>query len=129
MDKIWKFVTDPNAPHIHSFIKDQKVVEQKGNTVILDNKILNPDGKGTHDERWKLTLNPPKGYDVEYLSGPMAGSRMSQVYVPLGASKVRADVSGEFKMPGMDDAGIKTAVLSFLNEVYKEDIRNLKGYK
>ena len=129
MEKIWRFVMDENAPHNHAFIKSRKVVEQKGNTVITENVLVNPDGKGTHTERWKLTLNPPKGYNIEYLSGPMAGSKMAQTYTSLGAAKTKASVEGEYKMPGIDDAGIRKSVLSFLEQAFNEDTRNLKQYK
>ena len=129
LDKIWKYLNDPKAPHNHRLLKSQKVIEQKGNILVTENTMLNPDGKGTHTERWKLTFNAPKGFDTEYLTGPMAGSKSTQTYVPLGASKVKAEVAGEYKIQGMDDAGTKKAVLSFLEEVWKEDVNNLKQYK
>ena len=129
MEKIWRFVMDENAPHNHAFIKSRKVVEQKGNTIITENVLVNPDGKGTHSERWKLTLNPPKGYDMEYLTGPMAGSKMTQTYSALGGSKTKAQVVGEYKMLGMDDAGIRKSVLGFLETAFNEDTKNLKQYK
>jgi hypothetical protein len=129
LEKIWRFVTDQRARHEHEFIKARNVIEQKGMTTLVDNQVLNPDRKGTHTERWKVSLNPPKGYEVEYLTGPMAGSKMTQTYTALSPKQTKASVAGDYRIVGMDDVHVKNTVMGFLEMVFHEDVRNLARYK
>ena len=77
---------------------------------------------------WRLTLNPPRGYDVEAIAGPTKGTKFSQVYTPMG-KKTRVDVEGDWVAKGVDDATIRKMTLAFLEEAFNEDSATLKNYK
>jgi len=44
-------------------------------------------------------------------------------------NRTKVVVDGEFQAQGMDDAGTKKFVLSFLEMVFNEDTANLKNFK
>ena len=129
IEKLWKYIGDDSpGTHVHRAIKASKVLEAKGNVVVQEMQFLNADGKDTHWETWRLTMNPPRGYTVEAIAGPTKGTRFSQTYTPMG-DKTRVDVEGDWVMPGADDATIKKMTLAFLGEAFNEDNAALKKYK
>src|SRR2546427_551630 len=74
-------------------------------------QMLNADGKGTHWETWRLTMNPPRGYQVEAIAGPTKGTKFAQTYTSIG-NKTRVDVEGDWVVPGADDATIRASSLT-----------------
>ena len=127
IDKVWKYVND-GMLHQHKAFKVSKVVEQKGNQMTVGADVGNPGGKGSHKETWKFVYNPPKGFDMEYLSGPMKGSKHTHTYTPMG-NRTKVEVNGDFRAEGMDDATTKKAVLAFFSEAFEEDTAALRKYK
>src|SRR5205807_10446609 len=103
-------------------------VKAEGNTVVQGMKFVNAGGKGTDWETWRLTVNRPRGYQVEATEGRTKGTTFSQVYTPMG-QKTRVDVDGDWKVPGQDDATIRKMTLAFLEEAFNEDSAALKKYK
>jgi hypothetical protein len=77
---------------------------------------------------WKMSFNPPKGFSLEITSGPMKGTKHSHTYTPMG-DKTKVTVEGEFVAQGMDEATVKKAALTMLEQVFNEDAANLKRYK
>lgn len=129
IDKIWKYLGDENPQtHAHSTVRGQKILEKKSNYQVLEMEVLNPDGKTTHKEKVKMTLTPPKGFDWEVLSGPMAGTKFTNSYTPLGA-KTKVNVVGDFKIEGLDDSTTKKAILDYLAMMFNEDQANLHRFK
>jgi hypothetical protein len=129
IDKIWKFLQDERpGVHNHRSIVGAKTLEEKGGAVVQETEFLNPDGKTTRKENWRFVFNPPKGFEMESLSGITKGTRYSHRYTPMG-NKTRVEVEGDFKMQGMDDASTKKAALGFLSEVFEEDRVNLRNFK
>jgi hypothetical protein len=127
LNTIWKYVQD-NESHQHRTVRGQKVKEEHGNRMILETEILNPDGKTTRWETWNYVVNPPKGFDVEVLDGPMKGSKYTHTYTPLG-NKTKVEVTGDFHIQGMDEAATRKTVLGFFSDVFEEDNSALKNYK
>src|SRR2546423_1080398 len=71
LEKIWKYIGDDTPGlHKHRAIPSTKVLSEEGNVVVQEMQMLNADGKGTHWETWRLTMNPPRGYQVEAIAGP-----------------------------------------------------------
>src|SRR5207249_8707828 len=71
LEKIWRYIQDDTPGlHKHRAIPSTKVLKEEGNTVVQEMQIVNADGKGTHWETWRLTMNPPRGYQVEATEGP-----------------------------------------------------------
>ncbi len=129
IDKIWKYLQDETpGVHNHRSILGAKTLEEKGNSVTQEWEMRNPDGKTSRKETWRLTFNPPTGFEMESLAGMSKGTRYSHKYTPMGG-KTRVEVEGEFKVQGMDEAATRKAALGMLSEVFDEDTRSLQKYK
>ncbi len=129
VDKIWKYLSDERpGVHEHRLIRNTKTIEAKGNVMVQEMDMLNADGKGTHKETWKTSMNPPKGFDMEAIAGPTKGTRYTHTYTPLG-NKTKVEVVGEARVQDLDDASTKKALLGFLEEVFNEDNAALKKYQ
>jgi len=126
LEKIWRFLNDDNS-HKHSSLKFSKVLEQTDKGMTSEVEVKNPDGSW-RKETWKLTFNPPKGFRMEMVSGPMKGTKHSHTYTAMG-NKTKVVVEGEFVAQGMDDASLKKAALGMFEQVFNEDSAALKNYK
>lgn len=127
LDRVWKYNADRET-HQHRSIARTTVLEQEENVVLQEMEIVNPDGKGTHREVWRLTMNPPEGYSVEAVEGPAQGTTFSQRYVPKG-DRTRVEVRGDWTIEGLDEATTKRMALAFLAEMFEEDAKALKSYR
>lgn len=127
MDKLWKYVGD-GMMHQHKSLKVTKVTPQSANQQIWEADVANPGGKGSHKETLRFTFNPPKGFSVDYLSGPWKGSKHTHTYTSMG-NKTKVEVAGDFRVEGMDDVAAKKSVLAYFNEVFNEDNAALQKYK
>ncbi len=129
VDKIWKFLQDQTpGVHNHRAIVAAKTLEAAGNSVTQEWEMRNPDGKSTRKETWRMTFNPPAGFEMESLAGVSKGTRYNHRYTPMG-NKTRVEVQGDFKMQGMDEATTRKAALGFLTQVFDEDTQSLQTYK
>ncbi|HYM38832.1 MAG TPA: SRPBCC family protein [Thermoplasmata archaeon] len=129
IDKIWKYLQDETpGVHSHRSIVGTKTIEEKGNALVQEMQMRNPDGKTTRKETWRFTFNPPTGFEMESLGGASKGTRYSHRYTPLG-NKTRVDVEGDFRLQGMDESQTRKAALGFLSELFEEDNRSLRNYK
>lgn len=117
IEKLWKYVQDPSA-HQHETILSQTVLEQKGNTMRIRAEVAGPRGK--EEQTWRMTLNPPFGFEQEVLDGSQKGSSNTHTYVPMG-DKTKVIVAGDFHIQGMDDAATRKAVLDYFAKVFDED--------
>lgn len=129
VERIWKYLQD-NTPgvHVHKSLREMKPVGQQGNAVTFEMEFVNPDGTSTRKESWRMTMNPPHGFDMEALTGISKGTKYSHKYTPMGA-RTKVEVEGEFHMQGMDEGATRQAALGFLAEVFDEDNSTLKRYK
>jgi len=127
IDKLWKYIQDNNA-HQHGAFVVQKVLDQKGSAMTVEAKLGNPDG--TFDvEKLRLDYHPPKGFDLEYLSGPMKGTKHTHTYTPQG-NKTRVVVEGEFVVPpGMTENAVRKNALDYFAMTFEEDNSALKKYR
>lgn len=79
-------------------------------------------------ETLRMTMDPPRGFDVEYLEGPLKGTRHRHTYTPMG-DKTRVEVERDFRIQGMDDSQIRKSVLAYFDEVFREDDAALQRLK
>ncbi len=129
VDRIWKYLNDETpGVHNHRAIVSARTVEQKENSVTQEWEMRNPDGKTTRKETWRMVFNPPTGMSMESLAGVSKGTKYTNNYVPIG-SRTKVEVSGDFRMQGMDDIATKQAALQFLAVVFDEDQASLRNYK
>ena len=126
IEKLWKYLNDAPS-HQHGAFRVTKVLEQKGNVLTIMADIEGP--KGFANEKMVMTMNPPKGFDLEYLTGGMKGTKFAHTYTPQG-EKTRVVVEGDFvNPPGVSDANVRRAQLAYFEKVFREDNAALKKYK
>ncbi len=127
IEKLWKYIQDNDA-HLHGAFVVQRVLEQKGNALTIEAKLGNPDGSFSVEKlRW--TMNPPKGFDLEYLSGPFRGTRHTHTYTPQG-NRTKVVVDGEFVVPpGMTENAVRKGALDYFANAFEEDNTALKSYE
>ena|SRR3990172_3976932 len=127
IDRVWKYINDERT-HQHGSFQVTKVLEQKGNAMVAEAKLGNPDGT-FNTEKVRMVLNPPKTFDFEYLSGPMKGTKHTHTYTPMG-DKTKVVVEGEWVVPrGMTEAAVRKSALDYFAMVFEEDNSRLKTYK
>ena len=127
VDKIWRFLQDDNANHEHRSVRFSKVLEKSNESMVVEMESISLDGK-TFKQTAKFTFNPPKGFNMEFLTGPMTGSKHTHTYTPMG-DKTKVEVVGEFKIQGLDEQATRKAVLAQLEQLFDEDNTALKKYK
>ena len=71
----------------------------------------------------KSTPLLPVGRMMEYVEGPLAGSRSFLYYVPMG-DRTGVTVVGEFVSRSIPENQLKSVVLSQLERSYNEDNEN-----
>ncbi|MGA7923265.1 MAG: hypothetical protein WCA77_04740 [Thermoplasmata archaeon] len=68
----------------------------------------------------RITTLAPLGMTIEILEGPMAGSKMMNVYTPKG-NTTGIDVYGDFSSSALPPAQLEPAVRGFLQQMFDED--------
>ena len=124
INKVWELLNSPQS-HEHRAIKRRRLIATQGSLITIEVEVLDPDGKDTHFETWKMKMYPPKGYDLEISGGPMDGTKLTHRYTPMGG-KAKVEVSGDVKVTGLADADALAAAEKFMDELYDEDQSNLK---
>jgi hypothetical protein len=124
INKVWELLNSPGS-HEHRAIKRRRLLATQGSLITVEVELLDPDGKDTHFETWKMKMYPPKGYDLEIVGGPMDGTKLSHHYTPMGG-KTKVEVSGDVKVASMGDAGALAAADRFMDELHAEDLENVK---
>ena len=125
VDKIWRFMREGREFHKHGNRGDTQV-EVQGNSIVLTFEAQGPSGKTTI--KMKSTEVAPLGRIMEYLQGPLAGSRAIVYYVPLG-NKTGITVVGEYVSKVIPEDQIRSMVLSQAERSFNEDVENLKQFK
>lgn len=127
LQTIWKYLQSPQD-HTHGSFAVSKVLDQKGNALVMEVDVRDPLSGMSRRETLRMTMDPPRGFDVEYLEGPSKGTRHRHTYTPMG-DKTRVEVEGDFRMHGMDDSQIRKSVLAYFDEVFHEDDAALQRLK
>jgi hypothetical protein len=126
IDKIWRFMQSPPDSHSHPGNMNLQMEEQ-GEHMILSFENEMP-GAGRVKQKIKTTVFPPVGITMEYLEGPIAGSKMMQYYYPKG-NKTDVVVAGEFTSKMVPEAQLRGMVLKNLEKMFNDDQENLKRFK
>lgn len=122
LDKVWK-LAQSEGQHVHPSMKNTRV-EPAGENSVFMTYDTEAGGKMLKN-KLKMTLYPPLGFALEYLEGPLNGSKAFQYYTPKG-KETGATVIGEWTSPVMPADQVKKAVLAYLEQAFKEDVENLK---
>lgn len=122
LNKVWQLAQSEGI-HVHADqINPKRSME--GQSVIVGFHSKMPDGQLVQN-KIRLTPFPPVGFSLEYLEGPMAGSKMMQHYLPKG-NETGVTCAGEFTSQFMQGEQLKQAVLQNLETAFNEDQENLK---
>jgi hypothetical protein len=95
-------------------------------TSFVLNQEENMNGKWVKTSN-RVTVFPPLGMSIEVLEGPMAGSKMINIYTPKG-NKTGIDVYGEFVSPHIPSNQLEPAVRSNLEAAFNQDVAGLKTF-
>jgi hypothetical protein len=77
-------------------------------------------------ESSRITIFPPLGMAIEILEGPLAGSKMINIYTPKG-NRTQIDVFGEFTSSTIPANQLEPAVLANLEGAFNEDAPAIKA--
>jgi hypothetical protein len=121
---IWQYLSGPEHGDAHKNNRHQQVKPVGENSVEVSME-QNMGGQWAKVKN-RITVFPPVGVTIEVLEGPLAGSKIFNVYTPKGA-KTGIDVYGEFVSAQIPAAQLEPAVRGFLASVYEEDNATLKA--
>ncbi len=127
LDLLWKYIqseSDHRDAH-----KGRRNFHQKS---LGENSFLNTweqevQGSTVQIEN-RVTALPPIGFAVEFLQGPMAGSKFFNYYTPQG-NQTKVTVVGEFQSTVIPPHEIEPTARGLLEEVYQEDLAGLRHFQ
>jgi hypothetical protein len=126
MDKVWKYLNEADQEqHAHASMTNVQY-SQEGEHGIMSFETPGPGGM-MMKQKLKITMLPPVGWVMEYLEGPLAGSKSMQFYHAMG-NKTGVTVVGEFVSKMMPENQIHGAVMQQLETAFNEDQANLKKF-
>jgi hypothetical protein len=119
IDVLWKYLQAP-ADHgsAHRTTRNHEMVPISETSFVL-NQEENMNGEWVKTSS-RITVFPPLGLTIEVLAGPLAGSKMINVYTPRG-NKTGIDVYGEFASARIPADQLEHAVRANLQRVFDED--------
>lgn len=122
LGKVWQLAQSEGVHRHLSQLNPQRSMEGEHPVLSFDTKM--PDGKLVRN-KIRMTIVPPVGFVLEYVGGPLEGTKLMQYYIPKG-NETGATVVGEAKSAMMPDAQLKAIVLQGLEVAFNEDQENLK---
>lgn len=126
LEKIWKLNSSPTE-HRHPSMKNMKVERTADPTTFFLTWETEVRGS-TFKNKAKLIYLPPIGFAMDYVEGPLAGSKEFQYYIPKG-NKTAITCVGEWKAAGFPDDQLRALVISSYDEAFREDQANLARMK
>lgn len=76
----------------------------------------------------RFVFFPPLGFAIDYVEGPLAGSKEFQYYTPMGG-KTGITCVGIFQASGLSDDELRDAALHLYDVAFREDEANLARIK
>jgi len=127
LEKIWRFLQTPPDIHNHPANQNLQAEFQPDGTIHLTFENEGPGGSMMKN-KVKMTMVPPVGFIMEYIEGPMVGSKSMQYYLPKGNS-TGVTVVGEYVSKAIPESQIKPIVVRGLETAFNDDQKNLKSFK
>jgi hypothetical protein len=125
LSRVWEYLRSPEHRHTELKLLNREMV---GDNVVINTSEYPADNGVTIKSKVRNTVYPPLGVSMEFVEGPLAGSKAFLYYIPKG-NKTGVNVVGEFVGAGMDDKATKSTVMRYLEIAYSEDSANLKKPK
>jgi hypothetical protein len=121
---IWQYLDGEMHGAAHVSTRNHQVKPVSENVMVLSME-QNMNGQWVKVAN-RITALPPLGIAIEVLEGPMAGTKMVNIYTPKGA-KTGIDVYGEFVSAHLPAAQLEAAVRANLQQVFDEDSAGIKA--
>jgi hypothetical protein len=126
VETIWKYLQDPtDHGSAHRSTRNQQMKPLTETSFILTQE-QNMNGQWVKTSN-RITIFPPVAMSIEVLDGPLAGSKMINVYTPKG-NKTAIDVYGEFVSSQIPAAQLEPAVRGNLETAFNEDTVGIKAF-
>jgi len=122
LSKVWE-LAQSEGKHNHPSQIDPQTSMQNG-VPVLSYGSRTADGSVVRSSI-KVTMLPPVGFVLEYIDGPMEGTKLMQYYTPKG-DKTKVTVVGDAVSKTMTEGQLRKAVLKGLDTAFKEDEENLR---
>ena len=124
IDRVWALIRAHRAdmPAIHPTVRDVRV-EQVAEGIGVATWSMEFLGRRV-EMKSRVVHFVPLGKLIEYLEGPLAGSKELTYLTPEGP-RTRISVVGEYRSPTLDDAALADAVDRFHALEFEEDARYL----
>ncbi|MFZ1023393.1 MAG: hypothetical protein WAN87_04595 [Thermoplasmata archaeon] len=125
-DVLWKYIQAP-ADHggAHPMSRNQQMKPLTETSFMLSQEE-NMNGQWVKTSN-RITIFPPIGMAIEVMEGPMAGTKMLNVYTPKG-NKTGIDVYGDFVAKGVPSAQLEPMVHSNLEMAFNQDVEGLRHF-
>ncbi len=126
VDMLWKYIqAPPDHGAAHQGSRNQQMKPLTETSFILSQEEkMNGNWVKTSN---RITIFPPLGMSIEVLEGPMAGSKMINIYTPKG-NKTGIDVYGEFVSPHLPANQLEPAVRANLEMAFNQDVAGLRTF-
>ena len=124
IERIWKYLMS-ETEHDHKRLKVVDAVTQGENVAIQTIDLYPGENMPAIRSKIKMTMYPPFGFVMEYVDGPMTGTKAFQFYIPKG-NKTGVTVVGDFTAKDLDEDSVRRTALQFLEIAFNEDNENLR---
>lgn len=125
VEVVWAFLQDPEAhgrSHPRSRNAQMKPLSETSFILAREEEMNGHWIKTTS----RITVFPPLGMSIEVLDGPLAGTKMVNVYTPRG-SRTGVDVYGEFVSKEIPAAQLEGLARMYLEQAFNDDAPAIKA--
>ncbi|MGP8078790.1 MAG: hypothetical protein ACLQD8_00565 [Thermoplasmata archaeon] len=125
IDVVWKYLeSGQDHGQAHTTTRNQQMKPLSETSFVLSME-RNVNGRWIHESN-RISIFPPLGMVIEVLEGPLAGSKMINIYTPKG-NRTAIDVYGEFTSTMVPPNQLEHAVLASLETAFNEDAPAIKA--
>jgi hypothetical protein len=126
IETVWKYLqspTDHGSSHTTSRNQQMQPINETS-FVLTQEQNMNGEWVKTSS---RITIFPPVAMTIEILDGPLAGSKMVNIYTPKG-NRTGIDVYGEFTSAHIPIHQLEHAVRGNLEMVFNEDTAGIRAF-
>lgn len=126
IETVWQYLQDGQAHgSAHRETRNHQMKPISENTILLSME-QNMNGQWVKVAN-RITNYPPVGLAIEVVEGPLAGTKMLNVYTPKG-NKTGIDVYGDFVAKQVPAAQLEPMVRANLESVFNEDATAIRAF-